>query len=617
MKKILGRLELLRNLFEALKSRKRLFISSFSVLLVAGLFWHLVQSSTVEISAVFMITKSVSSGGEFQDPVSTLLPQYLEMLKSPDFIKEILQSRGISLDPSEIIANIEVVPRVESTNYLSIKLKGYDASLIRRFMNRYIEAILERSTQIAQKNVDELMTFLQQKISEVQENLSKIEDQLSRFQEFRQSLSPIEDLKQSQDNLKKKRTELVSIEIEQQVMRSTLENLRPRNLRPRNRSAKAIKNFRNESARIDKHIIVLEAKGAILKNQINQIEKDLLVLSEKRQGYSALAMQQKTLEQTLGLLIERQNRALMEKKSGWGKLTLILATNVEPSVKTSFPGFSMLIVVAFLASVSAVFLAEHFDTSIRNPQSVRDETGLPMRGMIADLTACLSRESKTGLPLDNSLCTYLFSESPEAQSFHRFCEFLLNSAAEKSFQTMTIISPSEGTGGSTVAANTAIVLAKAGFRVILADADLINPSLHKKFRLNNRKGITTLLAGMPLESVLRSTPIETLKIITSGPLPPISSELFHNEEFGRIIELLKEQSDYLIFDVAPLKTSSDALILVPKIDRVFLLAGLGYSDFSEISESAELLSGMQCRVYGVLYNRTPINKMECKWESTY
>ncbi|MBW2720441.1 MAG: polysaccharide biosynthesis tyrosine autokinase, partial [Deltaproteobacteria bacterium] len=131
---------------------------------------------------------------------------------------------------------------------------------------------------------------------------------------------------------------------------------------------------------------------------------------------------------------------------------------------------------------------------------------------------------------------------------------LMFMAAESPNKTMVVTSANPKDGKTTVATNIAIALAQSGQRVLLIDADLRRPRIHKAFDLDNRVGLTNALVGeRSLSQVTTDVGIDKLSVVTCGPLPPNPAELLHTEQFSRLLEEAASQYDRVIFDSPPLR----------------------------------------------------------------
>ncbi|MFN6758648.1 CpsD/CapB family tyrosine-protein kinase [Enterococcus hirae] len=166
-----------------------------------------------------------------------------------------------------------------------------------------------------------------------------------------------------------------------------------------------------------------------------------------------------------------------------------------------------------------------------------------------------------------------------------------------------VTSSGSGEGKSTISSNVAVVFAKFGQRVLLVDADLRKPVIHKIFQLNNSSGLSTVLSSS--ESVvdaIQQTQIENLSILSSGPTPPNPSELLSSLRMGQILEELRQLFDVIIFDTPPVVPVTDAQIMSSKADGTLLVVRENTSRKDSLTKAKELLKMAQARVIGVVYN---------------
>src|SRR5205085_11256139 len=128
--------------------------------------------------------------------------------------------------------------------------------------------------------------------------------------------------------------------------------------------------------------------------------------------------------------------------------------------------------------------------------------------------------------------------------------------------TIMVVSATAGEGKTTTAANLAVSLADANRRVILVSADLRKPRVHRFFGLSNDVGLSNALTGelKPWET-LQDPNVENLRVMPSGPVPARPAELLQSEQMGELLAELREVSDFVIIDTAPVLLVADALAL--------------------------------------------------------
>jgi polysaccharide biosynthesis transport protein len=119
-------------------------------------------------------------------------------------------------------------------------------------------------------------------------------------------------------------------------------------------------------------------------------------------------------------------------------------------------------------------------------------------------------------------------------------------------------------------------LAARGRKVLLIDADMRNPSIHKFFGVRNLIGFSDLLSGNDdLSKLTLAGPIPTLTIITSGPIPPNPSELLSGTRLSEVLERLLMVYDHVVFDAPPVMGLADSPIIAAQVEgTVFVIAAV-------------------------------------------
>ncbi len=160
-----------------------------------------------------------------------------------------------------------------------------------------------------------------------------------------------------------------------------------------------------------------------------------------------------------------------------------------------------------------------------------------------------------------------------------------------------------------VSSNLSVVLANAGQKVIVVDADLRRPSVHKRFQLTNQRGFTTLLLDQNptersvMEQHLQAGPVDNLYVLTSGPIPPNPSELLSSEVAHQIFEALEAVADIVIYDTPPALTVTDGVILASRSDATLQVVLSGITRRNLVTATREVLERVGAKVLPPVLNR--------------
>ena len=214
----------------------------------------------------------------------------------------------------------------------------------------------------------------------------------------------------------------------------------------------------------------------------------------------------------------------------------------------------------------------------------------------------LGAERRNGQP-SAGIITLRDPRSPVAEAYRALRTNIQFSSLDANLRTLLVTSTGAGEGKSTTLANLAVVMAEGGGRVLAVDCDLRRASLHTLFGLDNARGLTNLFltegAG-PLP--VQDTAVPTLQVLTSGPLPPNPSQLLGSHAMGRVLDVLREAADVVLFDAPPLLAVTDATLLATRMDGVLLVVDAGATRRDLARRARAQLEKVNARLLGVVLN---------------
>jgi len=279
-------------------------------------------------------------------------------------------------------------------------------------------------------------------------------------------------------------------------------------------------------------------------------------------------------------------------------------------------------VLGLLLGVGVALLLDKLKSVIHSSKDVKTITRLPLLGNIPHnsqisefehtaSTPLLEAESWLGqiLPNQQSLEVQpeLLSDSaPFNESFRLLFTNIQLLKPDDPIQALTVSSAIPNEGKSTVAIHLAQAAASMGRKVLIVDADLRRPSLHRFLGLENKKGLVDWVGfNMSLESLLQqSAQHHNLFFLSAGSPPPDSTSILASKEIPKLLDEAKSKFDLLIFDTPPLLGFADAYLVIPQTQGLLLVTGIEKVKRAELTQAVESLKVSNVPVLGAVANGT-------------
>jgi len=283
----------------------------------------------------------------------------------------------------------------------------------------------------------------------------------------------------------------------------------------------------------------------------------------------------------------------------------IPTTPVRPDI---FRNTLQAALVGLVLAAGVIIAREVLDNTLKTPDEVTRQLGLPVLGVINHYQA-----------KEGNLIAEEHPRSPTAEAFRTLRTNVSFASVDRPLTTILVTSAEPGEGKSTVAANLAVVLAQNGRRVTLMDCDLRHPTLHRRFGLNNRQGMSRLFS-QPTERLNGSsqlTRIDKLSLIATGQLPPNPAELLGSQRMQTILQMAQEQSDVIVIDTPPTLAVTDASVLAPVVDGVILVVQPGKTHVSAARQTVEQLRRVNANLLGVVLNNLDVRSSRYGYRYPY
>jgi capsular exopolysaccharide synthesis family protein len=256
----------------------------------------------------------------------------------------------------------------------------------------------------------------------------------------------------------------------------------------------------------------------------------------------------------------------------------------------------------------AALLLNYLDNTVKSEIDIQRYAGVPALGFIPlyqPLRVVGGEQAAATSQYAADIACHADNHSSFAEAFKSLRTSFLMASPEHAPRHVVVTSCEALEGKSTVATNLAIAMTQLGRRVVIVDADLRRPRVHKVLNIPNDLGLSSFLSGnASAAEILHDGGIPNLLAVTSGPLPPNPSELLASKALDTFLEKLEELGpfDHVFFDSPPLLQMADAVLLANRMDATILVTREGRTTHQALASGAKRLRQSRARILGAVLN---------------
>ncbi|WP_379510550.1 GumC family protein [Novosphingobium bradum] len=331
-----------------------------------------------------------------------------------------------------------------------------------------------------------------------------------------------------------------------------------------------------------------------LTAQVNTLKSDTLGEQDRTVQYSLLAREADTNRQLYDGLLQRYKELNASAGISLSNIAIIDTAEVpnSPSSPNLFRNLLIAIAVGSVLAAGTVFLKTQFDDSIRAPDDVESKCDLPLLGVVpraVDKDPAAAMEDP---------------KSPISEAYNSLRGSLLYSTSEGLPQVVLVTSAQPAEGKTTTSLAVAASFARMGKSVLLIDADLRRPTLHRQVGSRNERGLSSLLTSKdPLDSAIVPSGQANLMLLTSGAIPPSPTELVSGVRLEQVVQEAAQRFDLVIIDSPPVLGLADAPIMAPLVDGVIFVIEAGRSRRGSLKAALRRLRAMRPIILGAVLTK--------------
>ncbi len=379
----------------------------------------------------------------------------------------------------------------------------------------------------------------------------------------------------------------------------------------RERKANLIPMLQAEESRVlrdfQSRINEIGTRDRSLEKKIAENQNDLRTLATVNRDYDKIQQQLKISTDNLTQFIAKQQALEIEKAQKlqpWKLLDPQLTEVRKPEAVSDSAKRNLALggILGLLLGAGVALVVDKLSNVFYSSKEIKDTTFLPLLGSVP-----LRKELAT-LGLQDSASGEI--QKPDGALFFEVFRSLYTNilllGSDTPIRSLVISSAAQDDGKSTVAVYLALAAAAMGHRVLLVDANLRCPTLHKRVGLMNIQGLTDVISSdLDWSNVIERSPLESnLYVLSAGPIPPDSIRLLASQKMQDLMNDLQASFDLVIYDTPPVVGFADANLLAANTNGMVLVAGLGKLKRTVFQQALEELQVAGTPILGVVANKS-------------
>ena len=569
-----------------------------------------------------------------------------------------------------VLGGLSVSP-IEETRLVWVSYSSPHPQLAADVVNAVVEEFINYSVEMRYEATQQASEFLNEQIASLRSELSAKEREIQRYGEEKELLylsdkessvvSKFGDLNSAltQAQIERIKTESLYLELSdlavdslpQYINNPVIQSLKTEYNQMLNSYQEKLKTFKPSypemvslSAKIDsmrnqlKEEIQKAVKAAEsdyraalkeenkLQGLLSEQRKDVIQMNNNAILYNSLKIEIENKRNLLNSLLARQNETLVS-----ARLKGLKSSNIKIIDTALVPGapyypnkrrsLMLALLLGLFMGVGMAFLIDYVDNTIKEPEEAERLVPLPSLGVIPFV-------SKDGMKRGNAYTAYTYGTEEQKEPlrikyFEMINHIYPKLSVSENYRTLrtsilfshvesvpkvicyTSAFPQEGKTATLV--NTAVSFAQLNKKVLMIDADMRKPRLHKVFDLSITNGLSSYLTGkISLDETVKETKLKNMFVITSGPHPPNPVELIDTPRMKELLDAVRGRFDFIFIDTPPVLAVVDSAIVSSISDGTVFIVKIGKTTRKAYVNSIRALEQVKANIIGVVYNEMKV-----------
>jgi capsular exopolysaccharide synthesis family protein len=345
-----------------------------------------------------------------------------------------------------------------------------------------------------------------------------------------------------------------------------------------------------------------------LSASLEEQKRHAIDLNRKNITYSILQREAESERQVYNALLQQEKELRVVSNSRANNVQLMDEAEVPgaPYTPNHSRDWLMALVLGLALGVAVAYTVEYLDDTVKLPDDVTRRLKLPLLGLVPVVG--------DKLPVLTSTVPHEFGEA-----FRSLRTSLVFTNGSPGNRTIAVTSTQPLEGKTTTACNLAVALALGGARVMLIDADMRRPGLHRTMSLPNEVGLSHVLTGQArVRDAVQRTSESNLFVMTAGRVPPNPSELLSSQRMRQLIGNLEAGPfEWVIIDTPPVLAVSDAVILAPYMSGLVFVIGAEMTRRTHAERAIQTVQGGKSTIIGAVLNRVDLSRNKYYYSRYY
>lgn len=504
----------------------------------------------------------------------------------------VLVKRSSEMAVKVLRAQFAVKERGKKSGIIEASLIGPDTEKIVVMLDDILNTYVRQNVEQRSAEAENTLKFLETQLPALKKEMDAAE---AAYNSYRQSRGSLDLNIETQSVLQS----LVEVDNQIVALRQERDELR--------------QNFTSEHPRVQ----AVDQRLERLRERRKQFDSDINRLPDTQQKVLQLARDVEVSTTLYTNLVNTSQQLRVSKAGTTGDVRIIdsAAAAGEPVGLKKSATLAIAVLLGLIASMIIVWIKRSLRVVVEQPETIEAKLGLSVYATIPHSKEEVeinkrARSSKGA----NELLAVAKPEDDAIESLRGLRTTIHFALLDAQHNSLLITGSSPGLGKSFISKNLGAVLAQAGQRVVIVDADLRKGHINKEFGLPREGGISEYVAGSArIEEIIRPTSVPNLWVVTTGQIPPNPSELLMHLRFESLLEELGTQFDTLIVDAPPVLAVSDAVIIGRHVGATLLVARAGKHPIQELEQAVKRLNQSGVHVKGFVFNDLNVDQQRYRY----